>query len=109
MRYPCQMFNIVINHAWGGDCRMDEPRSKDELSGIYKDLAEVISFESVVIIYENFKGQQVTFPTKLVSKDYTIQQILLEYNGNNIKELVKKHGYSERWVRQVINKEKNKV
>ena len=81
---------------------MEIPQIKDHLSGVYKDLAEIISFESVVLIFEHFKGQQVTFPTKLMSNEFTIRQILNEYNGKNIKALAKKHGYSERWIRSVV-------
>jgi len=74
---------------------------QDNLSGIYKELAEIVSFETVVMIFEHFKGQQVTFPTRLMSTEFTIRQILREYNGKNVKALAKKYGYSERWIRKV--------
>jgi Mor family transcriptional regulator len=77
-------------------------RIQDNLSGIYKELAEIVSFETVVMIFEHFKGQQVTFPTRLMSTEFTIRQILKEHNGKNVKALAKKFGYSERWIRNVI-------
>ena len=87
------------------------PQIKDHLNGVYKELAEIMSFESVVSIYEHFKGQQITFPTRLMSNEFTIRQILNEYNGKNVKELAKKHGYSERWIRNVVKNKsyKNKT
>lgn len=77
-------------------------RIQDNLNGIYKEMAEVLNFETVVMIFEHFKGQQVTFPTKLMSTEFTIRQILREYNGKNVKMLAKKYGFSERWIRKVV-------
>ncbi|MCL2187957.1 MAG: Mor transcription activator family protein [Defluviitaleaceae bacterium] len=77
-------------------------RIQDNLSGFYKELAEIVSFETVVMIFEHFKGQQVTFPTRLMSTEFTIRQILKEYDGKNTKALAKKHNYSERWIRNII-------
>ena len=75
---------------------------QDNLNGIYKELAEIVNFETVVTIFEHFKGQQVTFPTRLMSTEFTIRQLLREYNGKNVRTLAKKYGYSERWIRKVI-------
>lgn len=77
-------------------------RIQDNLNGVYKEMAEILSFETVVMIFEHFKGQQVTFPTKLMSTEFNIRQILREYNGKNVKMLAKKYGYFERWIRQVV-------
>ena len=64
--------------------------------------AALIGLESMLQIYLQFKGQQITFPVKLFSKEYTMQQIRLEYNGRNVRELAKKYGYSERWIRELL-------
>lgn len=58
-------------------------------------------------IYENYKGVQVNFPMRLYSKDYVIHYISNNYNGNNLKEIANKLGYSQRWVRRLI--EVNKI
>lgn len=73
------------------------------LNEIYSELAELIGLEATLIIYAHFKGQQVTFPTRLISKEYIYKQIKEEYNGQNISELVLKYGYTERHLRQIIN------
>ncbi len=86
---------------------LDYIEDTSSLSGIYKELAELIGVEPVLVIFKNYRGQQITFPTKLMSKEYTLQEIINEYDGKNARHLAKKHGYSERWVRQIINKSKN--
>lgn len=73
------------------------------LNEIYSELAELIGLEATLIIYAYFKGQQVTFPTRLMSKEYIYKQIKEEYNGQNISELALKYGYTERHLRQIIN------
>ena len=75
---------------------------QENLNGVYAELASLIGLESMLQVYLQFKGQQVTFPVKLFSKEYTTQQIQAEFNGGNIKELAKKYGYSERWVRELL-------
>ena len=73
------------------------------MSGIYKDIAELAGEEVAKLIHENFKGQQVVFPNKLYSSKFTAENIRKEYNGKNIKQLAKKYGYTERWLRKIVN------
>lgn len=75
---------------------------------VYSELADIVSVEDVMQIYNLFGGTQITFPKKLFSKEYIISNILDEYDGNNIKSLAKKWNYSERWVREVIKSNKFK-
>lgn len=75
---------------------------QESLNGIYGELAALIGLESMLQVYLQFKGQQITFPVKLFSKEYTMQQIQVEYNGSNVRELAKKYGYSERWIRELL-------
>ena len=72
------------------------------LNGLYQDIANIIGLDSTIQIFAQFKGQQVTFPVKLFSKEYISDQIVSEFDGNNVKLLAKKYGYSERWVREII-------
>ena len=73
------------------------------LNGVYKDISEEFSIETALKFYEQFKGLQITFPVRLLSKEYVKIQVKKEYNGGNIKELVKKYSYSERWLRKIID------
>jgi Mor family transcriptional regulator len=53
-------------------------------------------------MYENYRGLQVTFPTRLFNSDYVKAKIPQEYDGTNIKQLAKKYGYSEKSVRRIL-------
>ncbi|WP_242985451.1 Mor transcription activator family protein [Vallitalea okinawensis] len=78
-----------------------ELRSK-HLNSIYKDMAEILGVEVTLLIYKHYKGLQVTFPTRLLSKDYVKELIRQEFDGRNTKELARKYEYSERWIRKII-------
>ena len=76
----------------------------ENYSGVYREMAEILGEEATLKIYENFRGQQVTFPMRLYSKSYVEEYIIKNYNGKNIKEISRKLGYTCNWVQQVINK-----
>lgn len=82
--------------------------NKDQLNGIYADLCTLIGLEKTLVLYSSFKGEQITFPMRLISKEYSAQKILERYDGTNLKSLAKEYGYSERWVREIINKTERK-
>ena len=76
-----------------------------DLAGIYGELAEIIGTDDAIIIYEYFKGQQVSFPTRLYSKDFVAEQVISN-KSQPIKKLATKYGYSERRLRQMIQEKK---
>ena len=65
-------------------------------------LANLLGIEAVLKIHSAYRGQQITFPVQLFSKEFLKKQIVDEYNGYNIKQLATKYGYSEKWVRQIL-------
>ena len=67
-------------------------------------MASLIGIEMTEIIYNEYKGQQISFPMKLMAKEVIDYKIISEYNGSNLQSLGKKYNYSERWVRQIIKK-----
>lgn len=79
-------------------------RKSDNYSGIYKDMVEVLGEEITLKIYENYRGQQVTFPMRLYSKNYIVEYLIKNYNGKNLKELSRQLGYTSNWLQQVIKK-----
>ena len=80
----------------------------EQLNEIYKDFCAVIGLENTLMVFSTFKGQQVSFPVKLVSSDYTKSKIIEEYDGTNLKQIAKKYDYSERWVREILKSSINK-
>ena len=84
-------------------CRMEGRNLKPEdLNGIYKDMAETLGLEITKLIFESYKGLQVTFPVKFLSSEYIAKSIAEEYNGFNVRELARKYECSERRVRNII-------
>lgn len=76
------------------------------LAGVYKEVAETVGVDNAYKIFCNFKGQQLMFPLKFYSSEYTARQIIEEYNGSNVRDLVRKFGYSESRIRQIIRETK---
>ena len=76
----------------------------NDLSGIYKDIAEVIGIEATILLHDNFQGQQITLPKRLYTRDFILGQISSEKNQTNIKEIAFRYGYTERRLRQLWNK-----
>ena len=44
-------------------------KNSSTLNGVYETMSEIIGFDNVVKLYENFKGSQINFPTRLFSKE----------------------------------------
>lgn len=82
-------------------------KNAEKFSLVYKEIAELIGEENTVILYNHFKGQQISFPLHLYSVDYIKKCIVEEYNGSNVRELALKYGFTERWVRKIIVGEKS--
>ena len=77
---------------------------RESLNSIYRELADIIGMENTIKLYDEFKGQQVSFPVKLHNKQYVHEEIKNESNGANLKQLAVKYGYSERTVRRIVQK-----
>ena len=66
---------------------MDYSNIKGEyLNGVYSELANLLGIEVVLKIHNTYRGQQVTFPVQLFSRDFIKKQIVDEYNGYNTKQ-----------------------
>ena len=42
-------------------------KMSENYRGIYKDMIEVLGHDITIKVYENYKGQQITFPMRLYS------------------------------------------
>ena len=72
------------------------------LNGVYNELANLLGVDAVLKIHASYRGQQVTFPVELFSKEYIAGQIVNEYNGHNVKQLATKFKYTERTIRKIL-------
>lgn len=86
-----RMFNMDLNNV-SGEC----------LNGVYNELANLLGTDAVLKIHSVYRGQQITFPVQLFSRDFIMSQIVNEYNGYNVKQLATKYGYSEKWIRKIL-------
>jgi len=64
-------------------------------------MVQILGVETVNNIHKYYKGQQITFPIRLYSKEYVLKR-LSEYDGANLKQLSRELEYSERWLRHLI-------
>ena len=76
------------------------------LNDVYRDIADKIGIENTLEIYRMFRGNQISFPSRLFSKEYIHQAIINEYNGENAKQLAQKYNYSERSIWRILKNEK---
>ena len=88
---------------------MEEIRP-EHLSDIYSELCSIVGMENMLLIYSAYKGQQISFPQKLFSKEHTIDLILADYkNGKSIAEISRRFSYSSRWVSKIIRENSDKL
>ena len=83
-----------------------EEVTPEYLNGVYCELANLVGMEATFKIYETYRGQQITLPVYMFNKDFIAKKIMEEYNGRNAKLLASKFGYSEKWIRKIINEYK---
>lgn len=72
------------------------------LNGVYNELANLLGIDVILKIHASYRGQQVTFPVELFSKEFIAMQIVREYNGHNVKQLATKYEYTERTIRKIL-------
>ena len=76
------------------------------LNDIYREIADEIGIENTIAIYRLFHGTQVSFPTRLFSKEYIYEAIISEYDGDNVVQLAQKYNYSERSIWRILKSNK---
>ncbi len=76
--------------------------SKNVFNAVYNDISEVFGVDVALQMYQMYKGMQISFPTRLFNPDYVKNQVPIEYDGKNIKQLAKKYGYSEKTIRRMV-------
>ncbi len=81
---------------------MGADSSKNAFNSIYNDISEAFGVDVAIQMYQTYKGMQISFPTRLFNPDYVKNQVPIEYDGKNIKQLAKKYGYSEKTIRRMV-------
>lgn len=76
----------------------------DALNDVYREIAELLSYDDALALYTHFKGQQITFPVKLFKSEHIKELLKQQYDGTNAKKLARTYGYSERWIKELIKK-----
>ena len=75
----------------------------EHYAGVYGELAEILSDAQVVKIWKRFAGVNVTFPQRLLSKEYTNNFIKEHLDDMTASEMARAVGLSERRVRQIAS------
>ena len=83
---------------WAKDVRIDDLQNPT-----IRDLAEVVGVETAVEIVATYSGMVIYIP-KLdsVYRAMRDRKIKEEYDGNNARQLAKRHNVSESWVRRLV-------
>ena len=92
------------------ECDWDVSLLGNDLAGlndVYREIADEIGIENAIAIYRLFHGTQISFPSRLFSKEYIHKAIIKEYNGKNVLQLAQKYNYSERSIWRILKKTKN--
>lgn len=76
------------------------------LNEVYKEIADEIGVENALVIYRMFRGSQVSFPSRLFSKEHIHKSIIEEYDGTNVSQLAQKYNYSERSIWRILKETK---
>ena len=78
----------------------------EELNEIYREIAYMIGIENTMVIYELFRGMQISFPNRFFSREHTHKSIIEEYDSKNVLQLAQKYNYSERSIWRILKSAK---
>ncbi|WP_394873285.1 Mor transcription activator family protein [Clostridium butyricum] len=67
-------------------------KRSEKYRGIYKDMVEVLGHDITLKVYEQYRGQQVTFPMRMYSQEYVVEYLIKNYNGKNLKQMSRELG-----------------
>ncbi len=69
----------------------------------YREVCEVIGLEKGLKLMKALGGNQLYIPRiRWIASRLNRRNIKKEFNGSNYKQLARKYGYSERWIRNII-------
>ena len=74
---------------------------------IYKEIADIIGPEGSYAIYKSMRGQQVTFPMRLYTTEFVLDEIRKCGEDIDFHKTALKYDYTERYLRQLIKDKKS--
>lgn len=81
---------------------MDTDYGIIKYAGVYNDLMELLGEDAVEIVFKNMAGQQITFPKRLYTKEYVVQNTKDIKSSMELKKCALRYGYTERRLKQLI-------
>ncbi|WP_312095361.1 Mor transcription activator family protein [Aminipila sp.] len=78
--------------------------NKETLNDVYREIAELVGMDNMIKLYKFYKGQQVSFPTRIYRKEFLREVIEKHYDGTNAKDISRELGYSERWIKELAKR-----
>jgi len=89
------------------DIQQVAEKHRDYILSPYDSMMDMSGFEAICTFTKAFGGSTIYVPSlKTIFAQCIDKEMLSLYNGKNVRELVRKYGYSERYVRNLIKKEK---
>lgn len=86
----------------------DKDADIEALQDFYKSLCELIGVDAMLVVYQHYRGSQLTIPTHLYDRKRASRQVVRKFTGSNSMQLAREYGYSQKWVHKVIRDNKNK-
>lgn len=82
-----------------------ETVSEPEAQGwnkVYRDLERLVGKQGTLAIYHEFRGLQINFPVRLISRAHMMEVLRYEYDGDNKQKLANHYGYSQRSIERML-------
>lgn len=83
-------------------CKKTKVIKMTKFNGIYDELTELVGEKITEILYQQYKGMKITFPSRLLSRDYQKEYIRDHMDTMSMRELAFETGYSERNIQRII-------
>ena len=97
---------IILHFLSGGIIlNIEKITSPEQLSGDQKELAETVGLDAYKKMVGQYGGSSVYInKTDTITRSGRNAEIQQKFNGSNYRELAKEYGFSEAWIRKIVNK-----
>ncbi len=73
---------------------------------VYKEISDIIGPEGTYAIYQSMRGQQVTFPKRLYTSEFVLNEISKCGEVVDLHKVALEYDYTERYLRQLMKSKK---